>query len=197
MDNDIKAPCKHPQYLDYHYRELVRLSDVQNSHLNNAFADFKLLGVVGVMLAWKPLTDAFVDNTQPLTLLIGFVTILFVVLLISLFQFMRQSIMLYYLEQVKHHEVAVRRALDLSDEESFAVATNWRAWSKKIHEPIAWRMFMYLYSLLVAFPVAVLLASNESMLAFTYLIISLVLIGVHACVTAVIIRQVDHSTCDS
>ncbi len=185
---------EHAHYLDYHYRELVRLSEIQNSHLNHAFANFKLFGAVGAMLAWKPLTAVFIEQARPLMLLIGFVALLFVALLILFYDFMRQSIMLFYTEQVKHHEAVLRQALQLGDERSFAVASQWKPWAKKVHEPIAVRFFAYLYLLMIAFPTAVFFASGENYHALAYLAIAVVLIGVHACMTAVIIRQVDLTT---
>lgn len=194
MNNHEENSAVTPEYLDYHYRELVRLSEIQNNHTNNAFSDFKLLGVVGTMLAWKPLSEALLSNTQTWILPIGFVTILFVVLLTTLLNFMRQSIVLYYTEQVKHHEAAIRKALRLVDEQSFAAAKNWRQWSKEIHEPIAWRFFIYLYLLLIAFPTSILLVSEQTVFGLSYLGIAVTLIAIHACVTTTIIRQVNLST---
>ncbi len=44
--------------LSYHYKEMARISNIADSHIQGVFGDFKLLMAVGGMLSWKPIHDA-------------------------------------------------------------------------------------------------------------------------------------------
>ena len=194
MTEQQQVPVSREQYLDYHYREFVRLCDRQCKMVDNSFDDIKMAGVIGAMLAWKPLVNAYASGDQPYILLIGFVTILFVTLILFLQNFMRQSIMLFFMEEIKHHEDVLRNVLLDNGEQSFSVAKHWRGWSKRIHEPIAIRFFIYVYLLLSLFPAGIFAANQHYNFSLAYLVIAAVFLAIHATVTITIIRHVDQST---
>jgi hypothetical protein len=50
--------------LEFHYKEMVRLASIFDSHSKDAFNDFKLLGAVGALLSWGPLSLSF-EQIQP------------------------------------------------------------------------------------------------------------------------------------
>jgi hypothetical protein len=70
--------------LEFHYKEMVRLAAVFDSHSKDAFNDFKLLGAVGALLSWGPLSSSF-EQIQPKTMLLGFLAILAVTGLVGIF----------------------------------------------------------------------------------------------------------------
>ncbi|MDH3693779.1 MAG: hypothetical protein OER96_04320 [Gammaproteobacteria bacterium] len=179
------------QYLDYHYREMVRLSNVHTTYIKSAFSDFKLLGAAGLMVAWAPLSETLVEGHDPKVMLLGFVAIFFVIIVTTLFDLMKQSIMLYYLEQIRHFENAIRDKLDIHDEETFKVAHNWPRWSKNVHEHIAWRFFAVLYIFVIAFPATVLLGHGYEWHAVIFLVIALLLLSIHITAVRLIVKAVE------
>jgi len=178
------------QYLDYHYKEMVRLSKVHTNYINSAFSDFKLLGAVGAMVAWAPLSDAVAKGHDPKVMLLGFIAIFIMFIIITLFDLMKQSIMLYYLEQIRHFENAIRDTLDIHDEETFKIAHNWPRWSKNVHEHIAWRFFAVLYVFVIAFPATVLLGHGYEWHAVIFLVIALMLLVIQITAVKLVIKAV-------
>ncbi len=179
------------QYLEYHYREMVRLCKECNTQINSAFSDFKLLGAVGAMVAWAPLSDAVAKGHDPKVMLLGFIAIFILFIVITLFDLMKQSIMLYYLEQIRHFENAIRDALDIHHEETFKMAHNWALWSKKVHEHIAWRFFAILYVFVIAFPATVLLGHGYEWHAAIFLVIALLLLAIQITAVKLVINAAE------
>ena len=70
--------------LEYKYKEMVRLAEKADEYTKSSFGDFKMLSALGVLLAWKPLTDVFVKESGDI-LLVGFLSILFVIVFIGFY----------------------------------------------------------------------------------------------------------------
>ncbi len=69
------------EILEYNYQEMVRLAEKCEGLIKSSFDDFKLLGALGVLLAWKPLEEKFITNPQ--ITLYGFLAIAVITTLIS------------------------------------------------------------------------------------------------------------------
>ncbi len=180
-------------YLEYHYKEMVRLRKECNRQINSAFSDFKLLGAAGLMVAWAPLSDALVKGHDPRVMLLGFIAIFFIFIVITLFGLMKQSIMLYHLEQIRHFESAIRDALHITDENTFKVAHNWPAWSRNVHEHIAWRFFAVLYVFVIAFPATVLLGHGYEWHSVIFVVVALILLAIQISAVKLIVKASESS----
>ena len=145
-----------------------------------------------LLIAWQPLSDAFSQGNNAKIVLLGFIAMLLVILIISLLDLMKQSIMLYYLEQIRHYEEAIKKALDVHQDKTFQIAGEWTEWSSVIHEPIAWRFFIFSYVLVIGFPTAVLFNFESRAYALIYLLIAVILAAMHLAAVRVVINKVNN-----
>lgn len=95
---------------EYLYKEYVRLGDLCDSYSKSSFDDFKLLGAIGALLAWKPIAD-FTTASSSIVLL-GFTAVLFIVVIVGTRDLIKQSVISYYLTQIKLYEEEIRISLD-------------------------------------------------------------------------------------
>ncbi|MGH1439385.1 MAG: hypothetical protein ACRBBR_04660 [Cellvibrionaceae bacterium] len=170
-------------YLDFCYKEYVRLADMQEKQMQSVFSDIKLLGALGAMLSWKPILDSIGEGNEPVVLMLGFIVLMFIALFILLYDFMKQSILLFYTNQMKYYEAELRTKLDLAQGGIFSTVSNWQKWMVSIHDPIVKRFFSCFFSFLVIFPVVIILTSGKLestyLYALIYFIITLILIGIN------------------
>lgn len=155
--------------LDYLYRDYVRLGDAIDSHLRSSFDDIKLLGAIGVLLAWPPIakSDLFSDGSAEPTLLIGFLGILLIVGILGVRDLMKQSVIRFYLRQLSFLEEELRDELG-SELKAFRHAENWPVWEREIQVPII-KQFRQLFIVLLAiFPNVVLAWQGEAWYVAVY-----------------------------
>ncbi|MDR4485184.1 MAG: hypothetical protein R3B95_18605 [Nitrospirales bacterium] len=102
-----------PKNLDLLYQEYFRLHGVINSYTFSSFDDFKMLAVIGMMIAWEPLATRF-TNVQTQTkegckiIFFGFVAILFVLAVIATRDLLKQSIIQFEIHQLASYEEVIR-----------------------------------------------------------------------------------------
>ena len=165
------------EYLDFCYKEYTRVADIMETQLKSATDDFKLLGAVGSMLAWKPIEANFVEANSLKWLLIGFVVLLFVTLIIVLFNFMKQSVALFHADQMKYYEAEIRRLTDTKKETIFSGVQHWTRWMDSIQEPLVMRFFGLFFGFILLFPTVMLMISSnwggELVYAGIYFVIAL------------------------
>src|SRR3546814_10703233 len=82
---------------DFLYREYARLAECCNGYVKGALTDIKLLGGIGAVLAWDPVSrmldlDAHLD--QPVTP-VGFIALLLVVMFVLFYNLLKQSLLFY------------------------------------------------------------------------------------------------------
>jgi len=162
--------------LEFHYKEMVRLAAVFDSHSKDAFNDFKLLGAVGALLSWGPLSSSF-EQIQPKTMLLGFLAILAVTGLVGLFALMRQSVVNYQIKELKFFETQIRQCLSGSELETFRVAEHWLAWAKTRQRRLGQHFYFLFYFVILAVP-CVALYPNWIYMGI-YVVVALVVIALH------------------
>lgn len=164
------------------YREYVRLAEAGNTYVRDALSDVRLLGGVGAVLAWDPVVryldlDAKLD--QPVTP-IGFTTLLLVVMFLLFFNLFKQSIFFFYLARMRRLEERLNRQLAADGEPVFALAQAWPGWQRRVHDPIAAATFLIFYSILIAFPAAIMSLQGFGAWVPAYVGLALFLVALHA-----------------
>ena len=137
--------------LEFHYKEMVRLASIFDSHSKDAFNDFKLLGAVGALLSWGPLSLSF-EQIQPKAMLLGFLAILAVTGLVGIFALMRQSVVNFQLKELIFFETQIRQCLNGPELATFRVAEHWAAWSKTRQRRLGQHFYFLFYFVILAVP---------------------------------------------
>ena len=163
--------------LEYKYKEMVRLAEKADEYAKSSFDDFKMLSALGVLLAWKPLSDMFVKESGDI-LLVGFLAILFVIVFIGFYGLLKQSVAIFYLEEIQAFEKEVRDELNDENTNTFRVAENWNKRGSKTQRKIAVRFYYLFYFVLIIYPVAILSIDNI-IFAFVYLFIAVSVAWIH------------------
>ncbi len=163
--------------LELKYKEMVRLAEKIDEYAKSSFDDFKMLSALGVLLAWKPISDMSVDAPKEF-LLIGFMATLFVIAFIALFGLLKQSIANFYLKEIQVFEKEVRDELKDSNMQTFRVAENWIKRGSKIQRKAAKRFYLLFYVVIIMYPTTILWLEDEH-LAIIYLVSALFVTGLH------------------
>ncbi len=174
--------------LDFKYREMVRLAEKSDEYTKASFEDFKLLGALGALIAWKPVVELLsgkpgVDKN---ILLIGFLAILAVSAVIGMFGLLRQSVVNFYLHELEKFEKEIRLELDDVDTATFRVAENWRMEGRKKQRRVAVRFYGLFYLVLIAYPTAILFVDCTPLSAGIYLVSSIGIFLLHMSTTAIV-----------
>lgn len=141
--------------LSYHYKEMVRISNIIDSHIKGVFGDFKLLTAVGGILSWKPIHDAFElggPNDTKL-LFLGFVAMILFLSIVGIMNLQRQLILNFSLEQVQYYESEIRSLLCCKDSLTFRAAENWRTFGfrKQILVSLIFNIHFYVVAVAPSF----------------------------------------------
>jgi len=164
--------------LEYKYKEMVRLAEKSDEYAKSSFDDFKMLSALGVLLAWKPLADIFIVEKTGHILLVGFLAILFVIAFIGFYGLLKQSVVIFYLEEIQVFEKEVREELKDENTNTFRVAENWRKRGSKIQRKIAVRFYYLFYFVLTIYPFAILII-DDIIFAVVYLLVALSVVSIH------------------
>ena len=174
--------------LDFHYKEMTRISNFVLSSITGIFDDFKLLLAVGGMLAWKPLHDALKLGSPEDTQLLfwGFLAILLFLSLVGILNMLRQLIIKSQLEEIQNFELKIRSLLGCPDSPTFRSAENWKikATPRQISVSIIFQIHFYIIALIPLF----ILNSGRA----HYLIFALTTIALNI-VTSIIVYSQGHS----
>lgn len=164
---------------DYLYKEYVRLGDIVDSYGRSSFEDIKLLGAIGVLLAWPPLakSDLFESGSSDTVLFIGLVAILFIVAILGVRDLLKQSVIRFYLQQLGHLEKEIRDSLG-GETQAFRYAEAWDRWESARHRPLFLRLHVLFVVLLVPFPTLVLVVEGNPWHGGIYALVALFVLGV-------------------
>jgi len=162
------------------YKEYSRIHSVIDSYAASSFSDFKMLGAVGLMMAWEPfanrLTGAKINDTHSSKVVfLGFVAIFFIIAIIASRDLMKQSIIAFEISQIGYYEAAIRQHASLEGFGVFDMATPWKAWAKEVHGPISMSFRLIVITLSVGFPVFVLRERSKKFSNYYLLIATIVL----------------------
>jgi hypothetical protein len=120
MDESNKTDS---QTLEYLYKEYVRLAELGDSHLKGEQADCKPVAAIGLLLAWKPITD--LTSASSTILLLGFIAILFISSIVGIRAFLKDSFIQYCGYQMGFYEEVIRKHLNCSEPHIFQFSTDW------------------------------------------------------------------------
>ena len=166
------------EYLEFCYREYTRVAALMETQLKSAADDFKMLGAVGSMLAWKPIESTFIEAGSPQWLLVGFIVLLFITLIIILFNFIKQSVALFYTDQMKYYEAEIRQLAGIEESNIFSGVKHWTRWMENIQQPIVARFFGLLLGFVLLFPTAMLIMTAPKNLIYAGIYFTIGLIAV-------------------
>lgn len=168
--------------LEFKYKEMVRLAEKSDEYAKSSFDDFKMLSALGVLLAWKPMSDIFIPDMLMAKsnkfLFIGFLAILFVIAFIGLFGLMKQSVVNFYLEEIQAFEEEVRQELQDTNTNTFRVAENWMKRGSNKQRKVALRFYSLFYMVITIYPSAIL-ASGSKVYAIAYFVAALLIAVLH------------------
>lgn len=162
---------KDSQLLEYLYKEYVRLSNLCDAYAKSSFDDFKLLGAIGALLAWKPVAE--LATASPFVVLLGFLAILFIVAIIGTRDLLKQSLINYYLSQIKFYEEEIRKILAHTDAPTFCFAIHWESWSQQKHLPIISRLYLLIVLAVTVLPSIILTTQRPHWYAAIYVLAAL------------------------
>uniref|UniRef100_A0A832M2M4 Uncharacterized protein n=1 Tax=Oscillatoriales cyanobacterium SpSt-402 TaxID=2282168 RepID=A0A832M2M4_9CYAN len=108
------------QRLDFLYKEYVRLNEKAEEYIENAFEDFKLMGVIGATIAlWKPIVDFIVLANPKIDysglLFLGFLSLLFIIAVIGFWNLVKQSFIIFFADNLQGYEEEIRKELKERD----------------------------------------------------------------------------------
>lgn len=154
-----------PDRLAYLYKEFARTAGTVHALVHSSFDDFRLLGAIGVLLAWPPLTksDLFDSRSsrESTVLLIGFLAFLFLVGALVVRDLLKQSIIRFQVEQVARLEAEIRKELALSESTAFRQAASWANWERQWYTPLLGHFALLFVLILLGFPDFVLALDGE------------------------------------
>ena len=171
--------------LEYVYKEYVRLSERCASYVQSSFDDIKLFGVGGLAFAWKPIVDYLKpDQTdksgQSRLLFYGFLTILLVIIILAIFNLLKQSLIIYYLKHLRAYETEIRADLGGINKVAFEWTESYANWRKKIVIRIFVHLLIVVCLAVIGFPIFILAwVQNDNRHAVIYGIVSAVLVGIY------------------
>ena len=161
---------------DLLYKEYVRLAECCNGYIKDAFSDIKLLGGIGAVLAWDPISRMLELDARlnlPVTP-VGFTTLLLVIMFVLFYNLLKQSVFFFHHARMRRFETRLN-ALYPGAEPVFALALAWPSWQRRVHDRIAVLTFAIFYTILIAFPTTLMALQDFGRWATLYLVIALAL----------------------
>lgn len=160
------------QFIEYLYKDYARLGDQLDSYAKSTFDDFKFLGAIGILIAWKPVADAVATKSNNI-LLLGFILILFIIAIVGIRDLLKASIITFYIKQLKLYEGEIKTRLAQPDTKAFHFAADWEKWSEEKHKRIRLHLNLLFYLLILFFPTVMLASQDPRWYAAIYLVIAL------------------------
>jgi len=177
--------------VEYLYKEYVRLSERCVSYVQSSFDDIKLFGASGLVFAWKPVVDSPLvpPANRALVLFYGFLAILLVVIILAIFNLLRQSLVIYYLRHVREYEATLKATLGFPGEAIFHWSDSYSRWRTTIVERVFVRLLMVVFGTIIVFPTIVLALQEPQLYAMIYGGLSLLLVGVYLSAARLLLRE--------
>ena len=178
------------QKVEYLYKEYVRLSERCTSYVQSSFDDIRLYGAIGGVLAWTPIANLklFDVESQPLIMFLGFLGILVIFIILGIYNAIKQSLVVYYLRELRPYEIELKTHLNIEDQHIFKWSETYSHWRNTEVKKIGLHLFIIIFLILVIFPTAALLFYSN-LLAWLYLGIALVLNVIYLNAARVIFKK--------
>lgn len=174
--NENIADAVDSEARDFLYREYARLAECCNGHVKDALSDIRMLGGIGAVLAWDPISrmlDLNAKLDQPVTP-VGFITLLLVVMFVLFYNLLKQSIFFFYQARMRRFETRLN-ALYPGAGPAFALTLAWPDWQREVHDRIALLTFAIFYMILIGFPTTLMMLQGFRLWAIFYFGLALVL----------------------
>jgi hypothetical protein len=181
-----------PTSLEYVYKEYVRLSERCASYVQSSFDDIKLYGVSGLAFAWKPIVDYLKLNQTDKSpvLFYGFLTILLVVIILGIFNLLKQSLVIYYLRHLRAYETEIRADLGEINKVAFEWTESYSEWRKKIVIRIFLHLQIVVCLAVIVFPIVILAYVQKAYLyAAIYLSVSVFLLFIYGHAARALLKE--------
>ncbi|MBK8552078.1 MAG: hypothetical protein IPL53_13860 [Ignavibacteria bacterium] len=141
--------------IEYTYKEYVRLSERCASYVESSFADIKLYAAIGTILTWGPISDKFFSN-DPRILFTGFVAIYTVITVLTIYNIIKQSLVVYYLQTLPLYEDEIQKKLG-TGKKIFNWSETYLKWRKEKVIKIYLHLVPITFLILIVFPVTMML----------------------------------------
>lgn len=178
--NEDTAAAVDGEARDFLYREYARLAECCNGYVKDALSDIGMLGGIGAVLAWDPVSrmlDLNAKLDQPVTP-VGFITLLLVVMFVLFYNLLKQSIFFFYQARMRRFETRLN-AMYPGTEPAFALTLAWPDWQRGVHDRIALITFAIFYVILVGFPTTLMVLQGFRLWAIFYFGLALLLALCH------------------
>lgn len=177
--------------LEYLYKEYVRLSERCASYVQSSFDDIKLYGASSLVFAWKPIAESGLISSanKSLTLLLGFLAILILVIMLAIFNLLKQSLVIYYLRHLRAYEAMLRADLGLADEMVFHWSESYSKWRKKVVEKVFVHLLVVLSLIVILFPIVFLWRQGPHRFAVIYGLASVLLVGIYLSAARILLLE--------
>lgn len=161
--------------LEYLYKEYVRLNEKAEEYIKSAFEDLKLMGVIGATIAlWKPIVDVIVLANPKIDhsgiLFLGFLSLLLVVAIIGFWNLIKQSFIIFFVDNLQGYEEEIRKELNEADY-SRVFNFNLEKETKLIESyRITFAAFIIIFAIATTFIPFIILFYINSYYAFIYIL---------------------------
>ncbi|HEX7289517.1 MAG TPA: hypothetical protein VF250_00180 [Conexibacter sp.] len=149
--------------LDYLYQQYTRLSTNTDAFIRGSFDDFRMLAAIGALLAWPPLADSklFEGDSSDFVLFAGLLAILFVVAALLTRDLLKQSIIRFWIHELRHIEQEIRREFGDVEAHVFRHGDHWVSWEARWYRPLLAHSALVFGLILLGFPVVVLALKGQ------------------------------------
>lgn len=161
--------------IEYLYKEYDRLNAVANGYAQSSFDDFKLLGAVGMILAWEPFVFLIKGSdwrNDSSLLLIGFVAILLVTAIVGTRDLLKQSLVIFYRQELAAYEGELRSLLQQENRGTFSGCAKWTNWFGERHKIVAQQFYGLFGATVLLFPTLLLAWKGLAREAAIYLVLT-------------------------
>ena len=145
------------------------LGDKCDSYSRTSFEDFGLLFSTGALAAWVPASGLLPKAMGDWAPLVGFVAILFFVVIVGARDLAKQALIGFYLAQLARVEARIAARLDPADGEAYGFARQWPRWQAACYAPLMQRFLLLFAVFLAGVPTATLWLGPGRPQALAYL----------------------------
>ena len=176
----MNTPIQTDRFLEMLIEEYKQLKYRFDELIDSSFSDFRLLASIGALIAWPPLaTSDLLHTTQEgLTLLVGFIGILFLIVIIAVRDMLKWTIIEFYLKEMRLCEQEIKKHLN-SEFQGFQFAHRWPKHYREHYFPVFSRFSLLFVILLIFLPAGVFYFRTEYFYLTIYLVVFSVVFGIY------------------
>lgn len=176
----MSTPIKTEKSIEVLIDEYQQLRKRFEALMDSSFSDFHLLASIGALIAWPPLatSNLFQIDKEGLTLLVGFIGLLFLIVIIAVRDMLKWTIIEFYLKEMRLYEQEIREQTN-SGTQGFQFAHHWPKHYREQYIPVFSRFSLLFVLLLIFLPTGVFYFRVEYIFLTIYLIVFSVVLGIY------------------